>query len=184
MRLTGDGGRNILEKKWVFQNAKGRRITIDEEYQLMINGVAEAALLTIYTLDEYGRIVALSSENILLISIGETDLTESPNLSEPFSIRVPYPETSSHNGILQVRGVARTRTASTIFMELVDKDGRIVGSYVFPEILQPALEYQTLEADIPYQVSGFRSVRLIMHQIDIRSGNDIGVSSLLIKLYP
>ncbi len=184
MRLTGDGGRTILEKKWIYPNANGRRTTIEEDYQVSIHGVAEAALLTIYTLDNYGRIIALSSEELVLISIGETDIMESTNLSEPFTIRAPYPETSIHHGMLEVRGITRVRTASTIYLELVDQERKIVGSYVFPEVIQPSLEYQTMDVDIPYQVRGSTWVRLIMHQIDIRNGNDIGVSSLLVKLYP
>ncbi len=73
MQLTGENDRKILEKTWIFHYANGRRTTIDESFDITVSGVAEAARLTIFTLDENGRIIALSSEDILLLSIGQAD---------------------------------------------------------------------------------------------------------------
>ncbi len=184
MQLTGENNRLILEKSWIFHFANGRRTTIDEDFDITISGVAEAARLSIYTLDENGRIMTLSAEDILLLSIGEGDLAEALDLMEPFSLRAPYPGNSIRNGIVEIRGITRARTASTIYFELVDQFGKVVGSYVSENAIQPSLEYQTLNVDLPYKVSKATWVRLIMHQVDIRNGKDIAVSSIILKLYP
>ncbi len=184
MQLTGENNRLILEKSWIFHYANGRRTTIDEDFDITISGVAEAGRLSIYTLDENGRIMALSSEDILLLSIGEGDLAVALDLLEPFPLRAPYPGNSIRNGIVEIRGITRTRTASTIYFELVDQTGKVVGSYVSQNAIQPSLEYQTLNVDLPYKVSKATWVRLIMHQVDIRNGKDVAVSSIILKLYP
>jgi len=184
MRLTGENGRIILQKDWIFPYANGRRTTIDEVFDLQISGVAESAQLSIYTLDDYGRIIALSSEDILLISIGDTDLVEANNIMDAFTIRSPNPEKNIRHGIVEVRGITRSRQASTVYMELVDQTGVIVGSYVHPEVIQPSLEYQIINCDIPYQVKAPKWVRLIMHQIDIRTGRDVAIASMVLKVSP
>jgi hypothetical protein len=184
MQLTGENGRIILQKDWIFPYANGRRITIDEKFDLQISGVAESARLSIYTLDAYGRIIALSSEDILLISIGDTDLVEANNIMDAFTIRSPYPEKNIHHGIVEVRGITRSRMASTVYMELVDQTGVMVGSYIHPQVIQPSLEYQILDCDIQYQVKAPKWVRLIMHQIDIRTGKDVAIASMVLKIYP
>jgi hypothetical protein len=184
MQLTGENNRKILEKSWIFHYANGRRTTIDENFDISISGVAEAARLSIYTLDENGRIIALSSEDILLLSIGDGDIAEALDLMEPFSLRAPYPGNSIRNGVVEVRGITRTRTASTIYFELVDQSGKVVGSYVSENAIQPSLEYQSLNIDLSYKVSKATWVRLIMHQVDIRNGKDVAVSSIILKLYP
>ena len=142
MRLTGENGSILSEKTWIFPYANGRRTTIDEEVSVDISGLAEAARLTIFTLDKYGRMIALTSEDLLFISIGETELMEAQNLMAPFTIRSPYPETVIRRGIVQLRGITRTRTASALFYELIDQKGNIVGSYASPDVLQPSLEFQ------------------------------------------
>jgi hypothetical protein len=184
MQLIGENNRVILEKSWIFHFANGRRTTIDEQFDITISGVAEAARLSIYTLDENGRIMALASEDILLLSVGEADLAEALDLMEPFSLRAPYPGNSIRKGILEIRGITRTRTASTIYLELVDQTGKVVGSYVSQNAIQPSLEYQSLEVDMPYKVNKATWVRLIMHQVDIRNGKDVAISSIILKLYP
>lgn len=184
MRLTGENGSILSEKTWIFPYANGRRTTIDEEVSVDISGLAEAARLTLFTLDKYGRMIALTSEDLLFISVGETELMEAQNLMAPFTIRSPYPETVIRRGIVELRGITRTRTACALFYELIDQKGKIVGSYASPDVLQPSLEFQDGSVDIPYQVKGPTLVRLIMHQVDIRNGMDVAVSSILLKLYP
>jgi hypothetical protein len=184
MQLTGENGQKLLEKTWRFAYANGRRTTIDEQFSTKIAGVSEAARLSIYTLDGFGRIVSLSSEDILLISIGEPDLAEAQNLMEAFTLRSPYPESNIHHGVVEVRGITKTRAACALYFELVDQGGKIVGSYASPEVLQPSLVYQSISIDVPYQVKGPTQVRLIMHQIDVRNGIDLAVSSEVLKLYP
>jgi hypothetical protein len=85
---------------------------------------------------------------------------------------------------VEVRGITKTRTACVLYFELIDQNGKMVGSYASPELLQPSLEYQTISVDLPYQVNGPTQVRLIMHQIDVRNGTDVGVSSEILKLFP
>jgi hypothetical protein len=184
MQLTGENGKKLLEKTWRFAYANGRRTTIDEEFSVKISGVSEAARLSIYTLDGFGRIISLTSADILLISIGEPDLAEAQNLMEAFTLRSPYPESNIHHGIVEVRGITKTRTACALYFELVDQSGNIVGSYASPVVLQPSLVYQSISIDLPYQVKGPTLVRLIMHQVDVRNGIDLAVSSEVLKLYP
>lgn len=184
LRLTGEKGQTILEKSWVFAYANGKRTTIDEQFPFKIAGLSEAARLTIFTRDSYGRTIALSSEDVLLISIGETDLAEAQNLMSAFTIRSPYPESSIHHGLVEVRGITKTRSTCAVYFELVDVDGKVVGSYTSPDVVQPSLEYQDVKIDVPYKVSKGTSIRLIMHQIDVKNGMDLAVSSLLLRVYP
>lgn len=184
MRLTGENRSILSEKTWIFPYANGRRTTIDEEVSVDISGLAESARLTIFTLDKYGRMIALTSEDLLFLSVGKTEIMEAQNLMAPFTIRSPYPETVIRRGIVQLRGITRTRIASALFYELIDQKGNVVGSYASPNVLQPSLEFQDGSVDIPYKVKGPTLVRLIMHQVDIRNGMDVAVSSMLLKLYP
>ena len=68
-----------------------------------------------------------------------------------------------------------------IYFELVDQSGKVVGSYVSQNAIQPSLEYQSINVDLPYKVSKATWVRLIMHQVDIRNGKDVAVSSIILN---
>ncbi|MBA4421257.1 MAG: hypothetical protein C0391_08925 [Anaerolinea sp.] len=184
LRVIGENGRVIVEKDWWFSYANNRRTTIDQKFDIQVEGVAESARVYLYTLDAQGRIESLASEDILLLSIGETNLAEAVNLLEPFQIASPIRETYIHHGVVKVYAIMRARSASLVSLELIDLKGVVVGSVLLPEILYPYLEYQVLDVTIPYQVRSGTWVRLTLRQLDPESKTDLAVSSLVIKVYP
>lgn len=184
LRVISENGRVIVEKDWLFSYANNRRTTIDQKFDIQVEGVAEAARVYLYTLDAQGRTVSLASEDILLLSIGETNLAEAVNLLEPFQIASPIRETYIHHGVVKVYAIMRARTASLVSLEVVDLKGGVVGSVLLPEILYPSLDYRVLDVSIPYQVRSGTWVRLTLRQLDPESKTDLAVSSLVIKVYP
>ena len=69
-----------------------------------IRATAEVGRITVTTLDKAGRIQALNSVRVLLLSSGENEITPTSNPSEPIGVVSPIDEESVEGGVLNIRG--------------------------------------------------------------------------------
>ncbi len=182
LQLIGEQSQLLFDKKWSFPNANGKRTVITEEINFAIESVAEAANLKVFTYDEYGRLMNLASEDIILLSIGKEDLAEPENLMSPFALIRPYPDQVIKDGLIIINGMTRCRTDCRLYFEVVDTTGKQLAVFEQQNIIQASLDYQPIYFEIPVDVTLTTPVRLIMHQQDIFSREDIAVSSILLKL--
>ncbi len=184
MQLIGEDGTVLQEKTWSNTSTVGWRMNINEKISFTPRVVAESARLLLYTYDEDKRLIALASEEFILMQLGKPVLTEPDNLKDPFALFKPYPDQNIKNGLLVVDGAVRCRMDCRLLFELVDRSGKMIARFEDPEVIQASLDYVMVEKSYKVDIQSPTSVRLIMHQQDIYTAEDLAVSSMIIRLLP
>jgi hypothetical protein len=184
LRLTSETGRIVASRDWIFNTVGGKRITIDQNFPITVDGVAEAARMQIFTRDSEGRLIALSSEDLLLLSIGKTKLIEAGDLLEPFQLFHPIADETIRHGIVEVEMNVRVRQPSLLVIELVGPDRSVISGKQLPQVFQAAREFTPITATLQYQVNQKTRARLTLRLIDPQTKENLAVFSQVVNLYP
>jgi hypothetical protein len=154
------------------------------ELEFEISAAGELGRLTISTADKEGRIIAAASVDLLLLSLGEADITPSGDRLERILIQEPGPKTLVQGGNLRVSGFIRPSGERSIWIELLNAENKAVGYHQFT-ILEPQETGHTpFSVDVPYTVSETTWVRLSVSQKDGRIPGLINLSSIEVLLSP
>ena len=130
-----------------------------------IRATAEVGRITISTQDKAGRLQALKSVRILLLSSGANEINPPGNPSEPVGVFSPLAKESITGGILNVKGDLWPFNLQPVILELVGPDGRSIGLRILTvEHINP----QLFETTIPYKVREPTLARLTIYQDDDR----------------
>lgn len=146
-----------------------------------IRAAAEVARITISTTDKAGRIQALNSVRVLLLSSGTNEITPPGNPSEPVGVFTPRLKESASDGVLNLRGDIWPFNLNPVILELVGADGKSLGLRV---LTVDQLNPQLFETTIPYKVLEPTLARLTIHQEDDRMSGPFYVYTQEILLNP
>ncbi len=125
LELIGEDGRLLVRKILSFD--PGRRVHLYEDMEFEINGAAEAGRLQISTEDTYGRMNALASVDLVLLSMGSADINPPGDLLEEINIQEPSANILVQGGSLTVSGLARPVHTDPLIFELIDTSGKPIG---------------------------------------------------------
>jgi hypothetical protein len=178
--LYGEDGRLLTRNvKSVSPGGKG----VDQQIKIPfeIRATAEVGRITVSTLDKAGRIQALNSVRILLLSSGNNEITPPGNPSEPVGVFSPLDEESVSGGVLTLKGDVWPFNLNPVIFELLGPDGHSIGlRIVTVEHLNP----QLFETTIPYRVFVPTAARLTIRQDDDRIDGLFYVYSQEVLLNP
>jgi hypothetical protein len=130
-----------------------------------IRAAAQVARLTISTTDKAGRIQALNSVRVLLLSSGDNEITPPGNPSEPVGVFSPTSKDSASEGVLTVRGDIWPFNLNPVLLELIGPDNKSLGLRI---LTVDHLNPQLFETTIPYRVVEPTLARLTIRQDDDR----------------
>lgn len=162
--LYGEDGRLLArELRNVLTTTEGAFVSVRLPFET--RAAAELGRITISTLDEQGRLQALNSVRVLLLSEGVNEITTPGNPSEPVGLFNPTRTEVVSGGVLTIRGDIWPVNLRPVILELVDPDGKSLGLRILTvDNIQP----QLFETTIPYRVSEPTAARLIIRQDDDR----------------
>jgi hypothetical protein len=166
IEIIGEDGREIYRKVFrTFPQSSPSRVA--EEIRFDIPAAGEVARIQISTQDEFGRIMALNSVRVLLMSVGDNQFTPAYEAVERVVLRFPRLDAEGTGGELRVVGMIRPFNNGPVILELVDQRGAVVGSRLlyFDASLN---EFQHFESSIPYRVAEDTPVRIVLRQSDDR----------------
>ena len=134
-------------------------VTLDKEFE--IQATAEAGRLVVRTVDQYGRLTALNSVPLILLSVGDADISPPADQYNPILIGEPTPKTLIQGGRLLVTGLARPNGDGPLMIQLIDQKGSVVGQRL-ASITPPDAPggYGTFATEVTYTVSAPTSVLL------------------------
>lgn len=186
LALIGEDGNLLVESSLRYSQYTGSQAFIQEEVKFQISGAAEAARLVLYSLDRFNRIIALSSVDLILLAMGEEQINPPVNLRTPFFIIRPYLNESFKGGILKVNGMISPVSNQPVILEAVDETGTIILSTTLDAGPVTAERlYAPFEIEVPYTVSRFTRVRLVLRQeTDNRIPGTVALVSVPISLSP
>lgn len=178
--LYGEDGR-LLSRN--LKQVRTSRLGVPQSIQIPfeIRAAAELGRITVSTKDKAGRIQALNSVRVLLLSAGSNEINPPGNPSEPVAVFSPLLKESASGGVLNVRGDIWPFNLQPAIIELVDPNGKSLGLRILTvEHINP----QLFETTIPYEVTEPTSARLTIRQDDDRISGLFYVYSQEVLLNP
>ena len=162
--LYGEDGRLLArELRKVLTTGKGAVVSVRVPFE--IRSAAELGRITVSTLDMEGRIQALNSLRLLLLSSGVNELNPVGDPAEPVLVFSPRAGETVARGVVNVQGDIWPFNLQPVVLELVDAAGKSLGLRILSiEEIKP----QLFQTTIPYKVSEPTTVRLVIRQDDDR----------------
>ena len=159
IELIGEDGRLLVRKVDGFDPA-AKRVFVSEELEFEVAAVAEAGRLQIKTYDKYGRLMEQESVDLILLSMGETDLNPSGPLTVATIIQEPSPNRLIQGGTLLVSGLTRLSSDQPLLVELIASNGEIKGYRQVEAPRSTPGSYSPFTVEVPYKVTTPTWVRL------------------------
>lgn len=184
--LIGEDQRIINQMKLDYRRSAGRRFLISPMIDFQISAAVETARLVMSVNDLFDRKIAVSSVDLLLLSVGEPEVYTPETLLEPYLVRYPAQNQVISGGMLTVVGLARPVNDRPLVLDLVDEQNKVVGS-VQIQVPFPTgdLSHTPFEVGIPYTVEAETPVRLTLHQESAgRIAGTVALASLPVILSP
>ncbi|HEY9076551.1 MAG TPA: hypothetical protein VIO61_08415 [Anaerolineaceae bacterium] len=185
MELIGEDGRKISQQDLNLQEYMGKRLWTNQRLPFEISAVAETARFQIFTKDRAGRMMTLSSVNVILLQVGNNMFNPATPMYEPFMIDTPDNKQEISGGIVILSARVRPVNPSPVIIELVGENGIILASRKVTVTLPPGSQSHTpFVIDLPYSVPAKTTARLIMRQEGDRIPGTVALNSVGITLLP
>lgn len=184
IELLGEDGRLLMRDVRVYSNARGAQVLVGLQVTFGISAVAEVGRLQISVQDENGQVMALSSVDLILLSIGEGDFNPPGDLLEAIVIQTPQARDTIQGGTVVVSGLARPRTDQPLMIELKAADGRILGTRQVAVEPLPGSTHGTFTIEVPYTVNSPTRARLLVWERGDPIPGMAQLSSLEVTLSP
>jgi hypothetical protein len=184
--LLGEDNRVITARQLDYRGYVNRNFLISDMMDFNITAVSETGRLLLYTKDLSGRMISVASVDLILMALGANEITPSLQYWEPYIIRYPRADQTMEGGTLLVMGVARPVNNTPLIIELIDEQGKIVGSTNI-SVDQPTgdLTHTPFQVAVSYSVSDTTPVRLTIRQeSDQRIPGTVALYSMKIVLKP
>ncbi len=184
--LIGEDGREISKEVINYYNYIGQHFGIAPEIEFKIDAVAETGRLVISSVDRYDRTMWLTSVDLILLQMGQNQITPPQDFTEPYLIKSPEEGETVQGGMLQVRGIARILNKNPLLFDCIDDQGNLIASgEVTIHASSDGISHIPFEAYLPYQVTDATNVRLSIRQESAsRLPGTISLSSFEITLAP
>jgi len=181
--LLGEDGRLLVRK--ILSVNPDRRLNVSTDLEFEIPVVAEAGRLVVSSEDDSGRVVVLSSVDLLLLSIGLNDVTPGGAKPETLIIREPIVSTLIQGGSLIISGVAKTAGEGQLTIELIADDGRrLINPRLVPLPPDPENSYIEYSIELPYSVEKTTWVLVVVSESSGRIPGITHLSSVRVLLSP
>ena len=178
--LFGEDGRLLSRAlRQVLNTSEGAFVSLKIPFET--RAAAELGRITVSTLDKNGRIEALNSVRILLLSSGVNELNPPGNPSEPVGVKSPVTEESVFGGVVNVAGDIWPFSLQPVILELVSPEGKSIGLRI---LTLDNMNPQLIDTTIPYKVTEPMLARLTIRQDDDRMPGLFYVYSQAVLLNP
>lgn len=182
--LYGEDGRLLVRELRTFATIPWSFANHSVELEFEISAPAEVGRVLLVVEDEYGRVMAANSVNVLLLSVGSTELNPPTALMEAIVIQQPARRSLIQGGMVLVSGLARTDTDRPLHVELITEDGRLVGQRLFSVDRPSDGSHGLFAVEVPYNVTETTPVRLVVYEDGESMSPYTHLSSLEVILSP
>jgi len=163
--LLGEDGRLLSRQRLDYREYLARSIAIAPKMAFTITGVSELARLMISVDDRFGRKIAITSTDLVLLTLGDNELAPPGVSVAPYLLRQPVADQVIQGGILAVRGLARPVNNQPLLIDLLDEQGNSLAHAALQVALPSGqLSHNPFEVDLPYQVTGAVHARISIRQ--------------------
>lgn len=165
IELFGEDGRLLVRQIRVYDVTPGARVNLFEEVPFQISAAAEVGRLVLSMADEAGRLIAVNSIDLILLSMGDSDINPSDALLDFIYIQQPKLKTLVQGGSVLVSGLARPFIDQSLVVHLISEDGRVVGQRLVAVGERAANGYGEFGVEVSYNVGRLTPVRLTIYEV-------------------
>lgn len=185
IELLGEDGRTLTRKIISALPPGGTtRINAVTEIEFEIDGLAEAARLVVSLDDEYGRVRALASVNLVLLSTGITQLNPYTDRFENIIIQQPSGNVMVQGDTLVITGLARTQSGRFLSLELINRKGEVIAFGLATVVTQEGAEYGFFATELKYLVEDPIWVLIVVRETGEKIPGPIHLTSLEMVISP
>ena len=178
-------GRMLLTKLQRFIGAEEAFFTtFTQELDFEIGRLSEFAVLRFSTYDSYERPASVSSVDLVLLQVGNSEIKPPGSLLSPIAIFEPSKNKLIQGGTLSISGMTRPEGDQILHFELVTTDQHVLGTRDLFTIPAPDGKHIPFSTNIDYQVSKTTWVRLVAYYLDVRIPGYRQLSSVPVLLSP
>jgi hypothetical protein len=179
--LFGEDGR-LLGRSLIAVPGSALGDSVSVKLPFEIRAVGESGFVQVSTRDVRGRIQALITVPVILLSSGESQINPAGNtIYERVALTGLEAESDVSGGLLEVSGEVLPYNRSPVIMELITDEGTALSLRV---LIVPGTDWQGVETTLPYRVEKATPARLFVRQSDDLLGGDGYVFSLPLNLMP
>jgi hypothetical protein len=164
VELFGEDGRLMYRKLFIFSLPIEVQKNLVADIDFEIKGVAETATLVVSTDDSYGRLKAIASEDIVLLALGDADLSPPGDLLAPIVIQEPEAKVLVQGSKLLVSGLVRTGSDKPLLVELVTTENKVIGSRLAGVAPGPEGQHRLFAGEVSYEVEAPTWVRVTVSE--------------------
>lgn len=185
IELQGEDGRLLMREIKAIGTNDGAQLNIATEMKFEIAAAAEAGRIVVSIEDKYGRLMSLASMDVILLSLGESDINQPGDLKEIIVIEEPKANALIQGGEVRVSGEARPVSDKPLVVELQSTDGHIAGINHMVHVDEVVVgSHGKFSVDVPYSVEEPTKVRLVVWERGDRIPGIVHLSSLEVMLSP
>ena len=181
--LFGEDGRVIYRQIFVFTDT-GVPTHLRADIDFEIKAVAETVRLVVQTQDDRGRVLALASEDLILLSVGSADINPAGDLLESLYIASPTTRALIQGGVATITGWARVQPDQLLLVELIAADGRVLGSRLAGVASKEDGAHGLFSVEVPYQINAPTWARVTVTERGARIPGPVTVTSVHVLLSP
>jgi hypothetical protein len=167
VELYGEDGRLMARNVLRSYGDSGQFDKVLVELPFETNAAAEVGRLQISTQDEYGMLQAVKSVHIMLLSVGDSIITNPEYLRESVALVEPPLLHYITGGEVIVQGTMQVFNELPVIFELVNRQGQVLGSRMV-SVGSADGEYYPININIAYQAIQYTPARLVVRQSDSR----------------
>lgn len=165
VELRGEDGRLLARHLRTYTNVPWDIAKIGVDLDFGISAAAEAGRLVVSVEDPFGRLMDVNSVNLILISVGQSELNPATALWQRLIIEEPMPNALIQGGKLIISGRALPNDPEQpLRVMLVGEDGRVLGQRLAGVTYEKAGDYGTYIAEVPYQVTDLTAALLVIYE--------------------
>jgi hypothetical protein len=190
--LHGEDGRVLAQRNFdvlSYLDPVNGNVILDMEFT--IEGLVEAGWLEFKVFDQFGRLRALNTVNLILLSTGMDDRSYGLEDGERVEVQIPFPgQTEIDGGQLFLSGLVRLTPppedgmVEPLTVHLVDEQGSIVGEGRASVVLMPGSVVGQFVAEIFYSVDMPTPVLLTISLVEGRLRTMTYVKTFPLTLNP
>ena len=185
IELLGEDGRLLMREIKKIGANEGAQLYIAAEMNFEISAAAETGRVVVSIEDTYGRTMSLASTDVILLSLGESDINQPGDLKEKIIIKEPKVNALIQGGEVHVSGMAQPVSDKPLVIELQTTDGRIVGISHMVHVVEAEVGSRgEFAVDVPYSIEDSIRVRLVVWERGDRIPGVVHLSSLEVMLSP
>jgi hypothetical protein len=183
--LYGEDGRLLARHLRTYDNIPWEIAKVGVDLDFGISAAAEAGRLVVSVEDQFGRLMDVNSINLILISVGQSELNPPTALWQRLIIEEPVPLALIQGGKLFISGRALPNDPhQPLRVMLVGEDGRILGQRLAGVEAEKPGDYGIFITEVPYTVTDLTPARLVIYEEGGQVSDIAHLSSVEVILAP